>query len=127
MANPALRKLSYQVEGVTPVPSVAYVPFQGGMDLSKEIHQLPLASYSDIQNMRPMRPGFMKRKGMGTLHTVADGTNKAVTMGQFSKGRSSNVATFAQMSDGDYRRNGHYGSYVRLSLHHVPGFVVRHR
>lgn len=101
MANPSLRKTSYDIEGVRQISELDMLHFQGGMDIVHEIYQLPLASYSDIQNMRPLRPGFTKRKGMSKLHSTADGTNKCLSLFSYSKGRQSEVHTYAQMSDGD--------------------------
>ena len=101
MANPKLRNLSHQIEGVRTIAEMDNVPFHGGMDIVREIYQLPLASYSDIQNMRPMRPGFEKRKGQIVLHTTADSTNKVMSLYGFSKGMQAEIKTFAQMSDGD--------------------------
>ena len=106
MPNPSLRSASYKIEGVVPVEQVVYLPFQGGINISKEIYQLPIAAYSDIQNMRPMRPGFKKRKGMAKLYATADGTNKVITLYQFSKGRQASIATFAQMEDGEVKLLG---------------------
>jgi hypothetical protein len=101
MANPKLRNMSHGIEDVRVIPEMDMVPFHGGMDIVHETYQLPLAAYSDIQNMRPMRPGFKKRKGQAKLHTTADGTNKVMTAYCFSKGKRAEVKTFAQMSDGD--------------------------
>ena len=124
MANPSLRRNSYQIEGVVPIKEMDYVPFQGGMDVVRKPYQLPLAAYSDIQNMRPLRPGFIKRKGQSKLHSTADGTNKVVTLYQFSKGMQDEVKTYAQMSSGDILQatnnppavtTGAFGSSVHTS------------
>jgi hypothetical protein len=101
MPDPVRRRNSHQIEGVVEIPSADFIPFQGGMDTYHEIYQLPLFSYSDIHNMRPLRPGFVKRSGYTPLHTTADATNKCMQLYVFSKGKQSEVATFAQMSDGD--------------------------
>jgi hypothetical protein len=54
-----------------------------------------------IVNMRPMRPGMETRPGQKKLHSTADGTNRVLSMHQFSKGRITERHLFAQMSDGD--------------------------
>ena len=55
-----------------------------------------------VQNMRGKHPGFIKRPGQRKLHTEADGpTNKVLSLYQFKKGRVTEEAFFAQMSDGD--------------------------
>lgn len=99
-ANPALRKLSYGIEGVIPIPAVAHIPFEGGMDLSRLKYQQPLGAFSDIQNMRATHPGFEKRKGCRELNTTNDGVKQIMSLHQFSKGRTSEVHTYAQMWDG---------------------------
>lgn len=81
--------------------SLDYMPFQGGMDRTREIYQLPLGGISELTNMRPLRPGFIKRKGCAKLHTIADGTNKVMSLYGMSKGKQSEIKFFAQMSDGD--------------------------
>ena len=101
MANPSMRTQSRAIEGVSLIPSMDMVHFQGGMDIVHDIYQLPLATYSDIQNMRPTRPGFVKRKGMAKLHSTADSTNKCMSLFCYSKGKQVELHTYAQMSDGD--------------------------
>jgi hypothetical protein len=96
MANPSLRATSRQIEGVTIIPEMDMIPFHGGMDIVHEIYQLPLASFSDIQNFRPLRPGLIKRKGCIQLHTTPDSTNKIMTIFMFSKGKQSELYTYAQ-------------------------------
>jgi hypothetical protein len=124
MVNPSIRQQSHQIEGVRIIPEMDYVPFHGGMDVVREIYQLPLASYSNIQNMRPLRPGFKKRKGQIVLHTTPDGVNKVMTVYGFSKGMQTEIKTFAQMSDGDVLQatanppavtTGAFGSTVHTS------------
>jgi hypothetical protein len=100
MADPAIRRKSHQIEGIRLIPEMDYVPFHGGMDIVRETYQLPLAAYSNIQNMRPLRPGFKNRKGQIVLHTTPDSTNKVLTLYGFSKGMQKEIKTFAQMSDG---------------------------
>jgi hypothetical protein len=101
MPDPTVRRASHQIEGVRIIPEMDNVPFRGGMDIVREIYQLPLAAYSNIQNMRPLRPGFKKRKGQIVLHTTPDGVNKVMTLYGFSKGMQTEIKTFAQMSDGN--------------------------
>ena len=74
---------------------------RGGMQTSVEKAQLPPGSFSDVQNLRPKHPGFIKRPGMRKLHTTADGTNQVLSMYQFDKSRVTDSHFFAQMSDGD--------------------------
>lgn len=101
MANPTLRQTSHQIENVRIVPEMDMVPFQGGMDIVHEPYQLPLAACSNIQNMRPLRPGLIKRKGQIVLHTTPDGTNKVMSVFMFSKGMQDEIRMYAQMNDGD--------------------------
>lgn len=54
-----------------------------------------------VQNMRGFYPGMEKRKGCIKKHTTADGTNKVLSLYQFSKARRTELHLFAQMSDGD--------------------------
>ena len=88
-------------KGETKVTDLKAIPFQGGMDTRRERALLPSGSYSDIQNMRQRHPGMEKRLGMKRKHTTADGTNQAMSLYQFSKGRTTERHFFAQMSDGD--------------------------
>jgi hypothetical protein len=86
MVNPSIRQTSHQIEGVRIIQEMDHVPFHGGMDIVRETYQLPLASYSNIQNMRPLRPGFRKRKGQIVLHTTPDDDHKVMSLYGFSKG-----------------------------------------
>lgn len=88
-------------EQVNQIKELDYMPFDGGMDIVREIYQLPLGGYSNIKNLRPLRPGFTKRKGCAKLNTTADGTNKVVSLYGMSKGKQTELRFFAQMSDGD--------------------------
>jgi hypothetical protein len=99
--DPTLKAHSRLFEGVTYIPEGAYIPAYGGINLSRHHSLLPLGGFSNIQNMRPNRPGFEKRKGQSALHSTADSTNKAVNLGAFSKGKKSELKFYAQMSDGD--------------------------
>lgn len=101
MANPTLDQYSKAIEQVRTLKELDYVPFMGGMDTYHKVDQLPLAGYSYIQNMRPLRPGFAQRNGCVKLHTTADATNKVMNLYMFSKGKQSENHFLAQMSDGD--------------------------
>jgi len=83
------------------IKSLDYMPVQGGMDIVREIYQLALGEPSSVKNMRPLRPGFIKRKGCAELNTTPDGSNKVMSLYGFSKGKQPEVRFFAQMSDGD--------------------------
>jgi len=78
-----------------------YQILEGGIDIVREIYQLPLGGFSEIVNLRPLRPGFVKRKGCRKLNTTADGVNKVITLYGFSKGKQNQIKFYAQMSDGD--------------------------
>jgi len=77
------------------------IPFQGGVNTYNEPGLLPTGSYSAVQNMRQMRPGLKARAGMIAQHTTADGTNRVMSMFQFSKGKRTERHFYAQMSDDD--------------------------
>ena len=98
-ANPKIQANSWGIEGVTPVPEMDYVPFQGGEDIVREIYQLKLGMFSKIVNFRPMRPGLQKRPGCTPLCTVKESYN-AVSLYMFSKGRLTELHTYAQYTDG---------------------------
>lgn len=76
-------------------------PLRGGAVTDRESSQLPFGSFSMVQNMRPKRPGFIKRPGQAQQHTTADGTNQVLSLYQFRKARIDESHLFAQMSDGD--------------------------
>ncbi len=88
-------------EQVNLIKPLDFQPLEGGIDIVREIYQLPLGGFSEIVNLRPLRPGFVKRKGCAKLNTTADGVNKAMTLFGFSKGKQSQIKFFAQMSDGN--------------------------
>lgn len=88
-------------EQVSILKELDYQPIEGGIDIVREIYQLPLGGFSSIVNMRPLRPGFIKRKGCAKLNSTADGTNKVMSLYGFSKGKQSQIKFYAQMSDGD--------------------------
>jgi len=77
------------------------VPLRGGMITARDATQLENGSFSMVKNLRPTRPGFVKRPGQRKLHSTADGTNKVLSLYQFVKHRITERAFFAQMSDGD--------------------------
>uniref|UniRef100_A0A6M3KEW3 Uncharacterized protein n=2 Tax=viral metagenome TaxID=1070528 RepID=A0A6M3KEW3_9ZZZZ len=77
------------------------IPLRGGVDKVRQRAQLLFGSFSDINNLRPMHPGFKQRKGMATKHTTNDGSNEGISLYQFAKGRRVEQHFFAQMSDGD--------------------------
>lgn len=86
---------------LTPETPIKTVPFRGGMNSAVEINSLPSGGYSTIQNLRNRHPGFVKRKGQTKQHSTADGTNKVLSLYQFSKAKRAEQHLFAQMSDGD--------------------------
>ena len=83
------------------IGALDYQVLEGGIDIVREIYQLPLGGFSEIVNLRPLRPGFVKRKGCRKLNTTADGVNKVMSLYGFSKGKQSQIKFYAQMSDGD--------------------------
>jgi len=90
------------LENLGIVQSAGYIPFYGGIDITRDRYQLPLGGFSAIQNMRPLRPGFETRKGCRKLHTTAEkasGTPLSIYM--MSKGKSSQRKFLVQWSDGD--------------------------
>jgi len=88
-------------EQVNLIRPLDFQPLEGGIDIVREIYQLPLGGFSEIKNLRPLRPGFVKRKGCRKLNTTADGVNKVMSLYGFSKGKQSQIKFYAQMSDGD--------------------------
>lgn len=83
------------------ISAVKTIPFTGGMNTYNEPGMLPAGSYSYVQNMRQMRPGLKQRPGMIAQHSTADGTNRVMSMFQFSKGKRTERHFYAQMSDDD--------------------------
>ncbi len=84
-----------------PISDVQTIPFRGGCNTRLEPDLIPSGKYSMVQNMRGQYPGMFKRKGCIKKHSTADGTNKVLSLFQFSKARRAEIHTFAQMSDGD--------------------------
>jgi len=83
------------------ITGIKTIPFQGGVVTRNEPALLPAGGFSMIQNMRQRHPGMEQRGGMAQLHTEADGTNKALSLFQFSKGKKTERHFYAQMSDND--------------------------
>jgi len=77
------------------------IPFRGGCNTYNAPENLPSGSFSMIQNFRGQHPAFKPRAGYTKLHTTADGTNKTLSLYQFSKGRRTERHFFAQMGDDD--------------------------
>jgi hypothetical protein len=102
--NPFQEVSSQKVEGALQIPAALSIPFVDGMDIVRDPSMLNVGRYSDIQNMRPLRPGFTKRKGQAVLHSTAGGgtagTDTVVNLGMFSKGRKSEVKFYSQFSGG---------------------------
>jgi len=90
---------SPQIEQLIPNP--LFVQFVGGCNTATEKALLQPGKFSMVQNMRNKLPGLKQRGGQSKLHTTADGTNKVVTLFQFSKGKKAETIFYAQMSDGD--------------------------
>ncbi len=88
-------------QGAELIPTPVYSQFTGGAITVAEKGLLPPGSASMIQNFRQVPLGQKQRAGQAKLHTTADGTNRALTLFQFSKGRAAERITYAQMSDGD--------------------------
>lgn len=85
---------------------VKTVPFRGGVITAVEPVLIPSGGYSMIQNMRQVHSSdgmgaLEKRAGQAKLHTTADGTNKVLSLYQFSKGKKSESHFYAQLSDND--------------------------
>jgi len=87
--------------GLHQLTKINAIPLRGGVDKVRDRAQLTFGSFSDINNLRPMHPGFIQRKGMATKHSTADSTNEGISLYQFAKGRRVEKHFFAQMSDGD--------------------------
>lgn len=77
------------------------LPFEGGAITARDPAQLPIGSFSMVQNLRPTRPGFKRRLGQRVQHSTADGSNRVETLHQFCKGKRTERHFFGQMSDGD--------------------------
>lgn len=76
-------------------------PLRGGAITVREPSLLPMGAFPMVQNVRPKRPGFIKRPGSAAHNSSADGTNNVETLYQFIKGRVTESRFFAQMDDGD--------------------------
>jgi len=73
----------------------------GGMVTARPPAVLKAGQWSAICNLRCLHPGFKTRAGQAQAHATADGTNAAVSLYQFVKGRRTERHLLAQMSDGD--------------------------
>ncbi len=76
------------------------IPYQGGCSTAVEPALLD-GKHSMVQNYRQRHPGFVQRAGQIKQHTTADGTNRVMSIYQFSKGKITERHTYAQMSDSD--------------------------
>lgn len=76
-------------------------PLRGGMITTREPALLKFGQFSQVQNLRPERPGFRKRPGQAKLHTTADSTNGVLSIYQFKKQKVTEQHLYAQMSDSD--------------------------
>lgn len=83
------------------IPNPMFLQFVGGCITSTERALLRPGQFSMVQNMRNTIPGLKQRGGQSKLHTVADSTNKVMSLFQFSKGKKAERHFYAQMSDGD--------------------------
>lgn len=87
-----------------PVTDSHTIPFQGGVDLVHEKALLPSGSFSQIQNMRPRRPGLEKRKGHIKQHSTAADSQETISLFNFSKAGQSEKAIFRQLADGSIQK-----------------------
>lgn len=76
------------------------VPFQGGVDLAHEIALLETGSFSQLQNVRPTRPGFIQRKGQILLHSTTADSQETLSLFQFAKGETIERHLFRQVDNG---------------------------
>jgi hypothetical protein len=83
------------------IPNPMFIQFYGGCVTATERALLRPGTFSMVQNMRNKIPGLKQRGGQIKLHTVADSTNKVLSLFQFSKGKKTERKFYAQMSDGD--------------------------
>ena len=76
-------------------------PFKGGIDLVRERALLPLGSFTQIQNMRPRRPGLESRKGCMEHHTTTEhSTKEVISLFHWGKGKIAETHLFAQYDNG---------------------------
>lgn len=103
------------LENLGLVQQAVFLPFAGGIDITRDRYQLPLGGFSAIQNMRPLRPGFETRKGCRLLHTTAEkSTGTPLSLYMMSKGKEAQRKFFAQWSDGD----------IQLATANPPGVTT---
>lgn len=82
------------------------VPLRGGIDTRRQPALLDFGAYSQVQNLRPRRPGFIQRPGQSKLHVTADSTNGVMSFYQFKKRKVSEQHLYAQMTDSDILEAG---------------------
>ena len=80
------------------------IPFAGGENTANEIASLPIGSFSQVQNLRPKRPEFKKRKGMSRQHTAATDTQEVISQFNFSKSGRAETYLLRQMADGSIEK-----------------------
>lgn len=76
------------------------IPFQGGVDTAHEIALLETGAFSQAQNVRPTRPGFIQRKGCIKQHTTAADAQETINGYQFCKGTVVERHLYRQLADG---------------------------
>ena len=87
--------------GKQQILAINTVPFRGGAKTAIEKALIPGGGYSMIQNMRQAHPGMEQRKGCARKHTTEEGTNKVLSLYQFSKGTRTERHFFAQFENGN--------------------------
>jgi len=80
--------------------------FQGGANTVTQKALIPFGQYSMVQNMRDRHPGKEQRGGCLKLHATADGTNKVLSIFQYTKGEKTERHTYVQMGDSDILEAG---------------------
>jgi len=74
---------------------------RGGSHTNTQPALIPFGGFSYLQNVRGDHPGFSKRMGQRKLNTTASGTNKVLSLYQYSKSNVSDDHFYAQFSDGN--------------------------
>lgn len=88
--------------GSTPYQNlVRATPFRGGAVTAVEKALLPSGAFSMVQNLRPRRPGFIKRPGQVRLHANSYGGHRVLSLYQFRQTETDAKYLFAQMNDGN--------------------------
>jgi hypothetical protein len=83
------------------------VPVSGGAVTVREKGLLKMGQFSMVQNVKPLNPGFRKRKGQRKLHTTVGATyttSELMTAYQFKKTRVTEDIYMVQSSDGDIQK-----------------------